>query len=66
MLQLTKSFLRGSNVVSIKTFLIVSTGFLYLVAAGLFSKGVWHLEANDVSSKILSSIFSETNQNITG
>lgn len=29
-------------------FLAASTCFLYLVAAGLFSKGVWHLEANEV------------------
>ena len=29
-------------------FLIVSTGFLYLVAAGLFSKGVWALEMHKV------------------
>ncbi|RMZ92182.1 hypothetical protein DV736_g578, partial [Chaetothyriales sp. CBS 134916] len=28
-------------------FLIVSTCFLYLVAAGLFSRAVWYLEAND-------------------
>lgn len=31
-------------------FLIVSTCFLYLVAAGLFSKGVWSLEINAVRS----------------
>jgi len=30
-------------------FLIVSTCFLYLVAAGLFSKAVWFLENNTVS-----------------
>lgn len=37
---------RGSNVAPIRYFLIFSTCFLYLVAAGLFSKGIWHLEAN--------------------
>ncbi|KAJ9149999.1 Plasma membrane iron permease 2 [Pleurostoma richardsiae] len=36
---------KGSNVAPIQYFLIVSTCFLYLVGAGLFSKGVWHLEA---------------------
>jgi high-affinity iron transporter len=37
---------RGGNVASLQIFLIVSTCFLYLVAAGLFSKGVWALEIN--------------------
>jgi hypothetical protein len=37
---------RGGNVASLQIFLIVSTCFLYLVAAGLFSKGVWSLEIN--------------------
>ncbi len=27
-------------------FLVISTGFLYLVAAGLLSRGVWYFEAN--------------------
>jgi high-affinity iron transporter len=30
----------------IQIFLIISTCFLYLIAAGLFSRGVWFLEAN--------------------
>lgn len=34
-------------------FLIVSTCFLYLIAAGLFSKGVWYLESNAVSLSYL-------------
>jgi high-affinity Fe2+/Pb2+ permease len=34
---------------SIQTFLIISTCFLYLVAAGLFSKAVWLFEDNKVS-----------------
>ncbi|KAF1835886.1 iron permease FTR1 [Decorospora gaudefroyi] len=35
---------KGGNRTSLQIFLVVSTGFLYLVAAGLFSKGVWNLE----------------------
>lgn len=34
---------------SIQVFLIVSTCFLYLVAAGLFSKSVWYFENYKVS-----------------
>ncbi|KAL8825711.1 MAG: hypothetical protein Q9170_007687 [Blastenia crenularia] len=36
---------KGGNFAPIQIFLIVSTCFLYLVAAGLFSKGVWFLES---------------------
>ncbi|KAL5116134.1 high-affinity iron permease [Pleosporales sp. CAS-2024a] len=36
----------GGNKTSLQIFLVVSTCFLYLVAAGLFSKGVWSLEFN--------------------
>ncbi|CAK9435437.1 uncharacterized protein LODBEIA_P01640 [Lodderomyces beijingensis] len=35
---------RSGNSLSLQWFLIVSTCFLYLVAAGLFSKGVWNFE----------------------
>ena len=45
-LSLTRS--RGGNVGSIQTFLIISTCFLYLVAAGLFSKAVWLFETHKV------------------
>ncbi|KAK2008338.1 iron permease FTR1 family protein [Colletotrichum eremochloae] len=38
---------RGSRNAPIQVFLIVSTCFLYLIAAGLFSKGVWHFEQNE-------------------
>ncbi|GJC82983.1 high affinity iron permease ftrA [Colletotrichum liriopes] len=38
---------RGSKTAPIQVFLIVSTCFLYLIAAGLFSKGVWHFEQNE-------------------
>lgn len=37
---------KGGNTTSLQIFLIISTCFLYLVAAGLFSKGVWDLEQN--------------------
>ena len=40
---------RGGNFASIQIFLIVSTCFLYLIAAGLFSKAVWDFEQNTVS-----------------
>lgn len=35
---------RSGNTLPLQWFLIVSTSFLYLVAAGLFSKGVWNFE----------------------
>ena len=35
---------KGGNRSSLQIFLVISTCFLYLVAAGLFSKGVWNLE----------------------
>lgn len=35
---------RTGHTLSIQVFLVVSACFLYLVAAGLFSKGVWSLE----------------------
>lgn len=42
----TKTLPRGSMFAPIHVFLIISTCVLYLVAAGLFSRGVWFLEAN--------------------
>ena len=36
----------GGNRAPLQVFLIVSTCFLYLVAAGLFSRGIWFLEAD--------------------
>ena len=47
---------RGGNLASIQIFLIASTCFLYLVAAGLFSKAVWDFEINKVKT-FLHSIF---------
>lgn len=38
-------FARGGNTARLQIFLIISTCFLYLVAAGLFSKAVWNFEA---------------------
>jgi high-affinity iron transporter len=40
---------QGGNRSALQIFLIVSTCFLYLVAAGLFSKAVWFFEAREVS-----------------
>ncbi|KAJ4288631.1 high-affinity iron permease [Kalmusia sp. IMI 367209] len=37
---------KGGNKTSLQIFLVASTCFLYLVAAGLFSRGVWDLETN--------------------
>ena len=36
----------GGNKAPLQLFLIVSTCFLYLVAAGLFSRGIWFFEAD--------------------
>ncbi|EME47221.1 hypothetical protein DOTSEDRAFT_21018 [Dothistroma septosporum NZE10] len=40
---------RGGNTAKLQIFLIISTCFLYLVAAGLFSKAVWNFEMNEWS-----------------
>ena len=37
---------RGGNAAPLQFFLIASTCFLYLVAAGLFSRAIWYLEQN--------------------
>ncbi|GAB7341809.1 hypothetical protein MBLNU457_g0136t1 [Dothideomycetes sp. NU457] len=37
---------KGGNRATLQIFLIISTCFLYLIAAGLFSKAVWSLEMN--------------------
>ncbi|KAI9721850.1 MAG: hypothetical protein M1812_002186 [Candelaria pacifica] len=50
---------KGGNLASIQIFLIVSTCFLYLVAAGLFSKAVWLFEM-DKWNKIIGGDASET------
>lgn len=43
---------RGGNFAPIQTFLIISTCFLYLVAAGLFSKAVWRFEMHEWNSLV--------------
>lgn len=35
---------RSGNTLSVQMFMIISSCFLYLVAAGLFSKGIWNFE----------------------
>ena len=39
---------KGAGFTTTRVFLIASTTFLYLIAAGLFSKGVWLLEIHAV------------------
>ncbi|KAK6193286.1 hypothetical protein LQW54_012613 [Pestalotiopsis sp. IQ-011] len=50
---------RGGNTASIQFFLIVSTCFLYLIAAGLFSKACWYID-NYEWGQIIGSDASET------
>ena len=52
MLRRTDVVCRGGNFASIQIFLIVSTCFLYLVAAGLFSKSVWDFEMHKVKKDL--------------
>lgn len=49
----------GGNSARLQLFLIISTCFLYLVAAGLFSKSVWYFE-NNAWGKIIGGDASET------
>lgn len=51
---------RTGHTLSIQLFLITSTCFLYLVAAGLFSKGVWNLELQQFINKCGGTDVSET------
>ena len=51
---------------SIQIFLIVSTCFLYLVAAGLFSKAVWYFEAHKVSRVVTTVTYSWANSKLSG
>ena len=55
---------RGGDLASIQTFLIISTCFLYLVAAGLFSKAVWFLEISRVRINSSSTGFVCINQGL--
>ncbi|KAJ5946828.1 hypothetical protein N7454_003667 [Penicillium verhagenii] len=51
--------LRGGRETSMQIFLIFSTCFLYLVAGGLFSRGIWYFE-NNAWNKIIGGDASET------
>ena len=55
----TDNFYRGGRETSMQVFLIISTCFLYLVAGGLFSRGVWYFE-NHAWSQIIGGDASET------
>lgn len=44
-------FFKYSESLSLKICLVVTTCFLYVIAAGLFSKGVWQLELQDYINK---------------
>ncbi|KAJ5279266.1 hypothetical protein N7478_004638 [Penicillium angulare] len=50
---------KGGRETSMQIFLIISTCFLYLVAAGLFSRGIWYFE-NNAWNKIIGGDASET------
>ncbi|OAQ73056.1 plasma membrane iron permease [Pochonia chlamydosporia 170] len=43
---------KGGSSAKLQIFLVASTCLLYLVAAGLFSRGVWHLEAQKWNNAI--------------
>lgn len=51
--------LRGGKETSMQIFLIISICFLYLVAGGLFSRGVWYFE-NNAWNNIIGGDASET------
>lgn len=51
---------RSGNTLSLQWFLIISTCFLYLVAAGLFSKGIWQFELQNFIDKCGGMDVSET------
>ncbi|GLA14918.1 hypothetical protein AnigIFM62618_001398 [Aspergillus niger] len=50
---------RGGSEITMQFFLIVSTCFLYLVAGGLFSRGIWYFQ-NNAWNKIIGGDASET------
>lgn len=41
----------GGSAVSLQIFLCVSTAILYLIAAGLFSRGIWYLQSDRFNKK---------------
>ncbi|KAJ6102423.1 hypothetical protein N7486_004850 [Penicillium sp. IBT 16267x] len=50
---------KGGRETSMQIFLIISTCFLYLVAGGLFSRGIWYFQ-NNAWNKIIGGDSSET------
>ncbi|CAI7641328.1 unnamed protein product [Penicillium pancosmium] len=50
---------RGGRETSMQIFLIISTCFLYLVAGGLFSRGIWYFQ-NNTWNKLVGGDTSET------
>ncbi|KAI9695424.1 MAG: hypothetical protein M1820_008609 [Bogoriella megaspora] len=50
---------KGQAIASLQICLVVSTCFLYLVAAGLFSRGVWYFE-NNAWNKVIGGDAAET------
>ncbi|KAJ5690423.1 hypothetical protein N7462_004815 [Penicillium macrosclerotiorum] len=50
---------RGGRETSMQIFLIISTCFLYLVAGGLFSRGIWYFQ-NNAWNKVIGGDASET------
>ncbi|KUJ12596.1 high-affinity iron transporter [Mollisia scopiformis] len=47
---------KGGNRLSIQIFLIISTSFLYLIAAGMLSKSVWSLQYQHFQKKVGSDV----------
>ncbi|PHH87908.1 hypothetical protein CDD83_8250 [Cordyceps sp. RAO-2017] len=43
---------KGASTAKLHIFLVISTCLLYLVAAGLFSRGVWHLETQQWNTAV--------------
>lgn len=41
----------GGSAISLQIFLCISTAILYLIAAGLFSRGIWYLQTNEFNKK---------------
>lgn len=41
----------GGSAISLQIFLCISTSILYLIAAGLFSRGVWYLQTNEFNKQ---------------
>lgn len=57
---------KGGNKFALQIFLIISTCFLYLVAAGLFSKSVWDFEMHKVSGYSVAQLVLLLIQSVSG